>query len=998
MALEEKKDAAASEQQPKNPNDQQDLSKDAVPAEDGQSGHAENDANKEQKEKKFDDFGDDEAQKDDNVPEGTDDGEGDEGDPQNPSQNGISPQQTHENNESNSALNKIRLDAEKAAKKMSFNPTGMHINSIWGNKTYRASTGLTQNELGWIRVGDKGYWVNNPSKKFLEAPFGCPVLVNLSNYRKGKVGLTLPSNAVVVFDKQKMDLMHIEANKAAAGVQENTEADLIFEQNFSHCYYGSNSRNLLRGRTCFDTDTKKVAVMTMEFSHAGKWLKGNMIPINIKIATCKSPLKIGMDVLFSTAIWGNSVIAHHIFPCALMSSAETETNTRASLPIHYGPEGEKEFVSLLRATPNKTLGTHNLKLLYRELWNDKKTRIGDEKWDKLDDLSKNPVDVIITDSDFTDHQDSLKLSLTPLLLHFQELGAQSSTPLCWDYLKLFCPEEKLDELDRKVSATGIGLSIVVETYGALQKTVLEWAKTSVADAVAARSIDPTKAFTDSIGVTYSFGPSVTASNFNETVNDNFFEVDNSIGLQNIKIFDHRVPAQVSFATDNGEITVDTDLATRGLVVFALEAVSKKVSETDRLISVRCEEERPASKFFNNDKVVQIKFRTTQENILFLDKLKREFHLNFFYDHNPASRYVGKNPKKSFRTVKFSTVCWQEEQFLGFLNEIHAQQNTDFFVMRLEDMIGGNSEDWTSFTLGTEDFRTSKVLAALRLRLPLMQMMGMNGFLTRISVKGSVTIESIEAAVHSISKTIPNAIKMVVFNNTIRRYNQREERSWARQQNFQPHYTQYVVALAGFPCPLSEAEVIGFLELADVDVSGAKLTWFASEDDFVLQITTSQTDQIEKLREREGGQHDITTFLKWTSDLSQTLRYVATLGQKLVVEKDPNNALPQGKSPLSNREISAIVQDNVHGTNAERAHSVPAEAKVEEWTQVNNGRKKKVPRALSGASSFPSSSSPPSTHAGFVCPLCEIFSSPVPSRPPSLPPSRAPVPPSQFYGC
>ena len=189
----------------------------------------------------------------------------------------------------------------------------------------------------------------------------------------------------------------------------------------------------------------------------------------------------------------------------------------------------------------------------------------------------------------------------------------------------------------------------------------------------------------------------------------------------------------------------------------------EVSETDRLISVWCEEERPASKFFNNDKVVQIKFRTTQENILFLDKLKREFHLNFFYDHNPASRYVGKNPKKSFRTVKFSTVCWQEEQFLGFLNEIHAQQNTDFFVMRLEDMIGGNSEDWTSFTLGTEDFRTSKVLAALRLRLPLMQMMGMNGFLTRISVKGSVTIESIEAAVHPISKTIPNAIKMVVFN-------------------------------------------------------------------------------------------------------------------------------------------------------------------------------------------------------------------------------------------
>ena len=80
--------------------------------------------------------------------------------------------------------------------------------------------------------------------------------------------------------------------------------------------------------------------------------------------------------------------------------------------------------------------------------------------------------------------------------------------------------------------------------------------------------------------------------------------------------------------------------------------------------------------------------------------------------------------------------------MGFLNEIHAQKCTDFFVMRIEDMVGGKEGEWTRFTLGTEDFRTGKVLAALKLKLPLMQMMGINGFLTRIAVKGKIELEAI----------------------------------------------------------------------------------------------------------------------------------------------------------------------------------------------------------------------------------------------------------------
>ena len=53
---------------------------------------------------------------------------------------------------------------------------------------------------------------------------------------------------------------------------------------------------------------------------------------------------------------------------------------------------------------------------------------------------------------------------------------------------------------------------------------------------------------------------------------------------------------------------------------------------------------------------------------------------------------------------------------------------------------GADEEWTRFTIGTEDFRTGKVIAALKLKLPLMQVMGINGFLTRVAVKGNISFE------------------------------------------------------------------------------------------------------------------------------------------------------------------------------------------------------------------------------------------------------------------
>ena len=874
-------------------------------------------------------------------------GKGKEGDPQKPSKTGTKTHTNHTDKESNTAADKIRKEAEKAAKKVSLHPLGTHRSYKWGSIGHRAHS--SQSDLVWVRVGDKGYWVNNPVKKLSEAPIGYPVLVDTNKGRKGMGGIILPGNAVIIFDRKKMDLMQIEANKIAAGVREHTEAALVFDQHFSHHYYSSRSPNLMRGRIFLDSDTNKIAILVMEFTSGGKWVKSGTIPINMDVVLPASALKIGTEVLFSTAVWGSSVVAQHIFPCALISGADTETNTRATLPMDTNPQGEREFVSGLRKAPTKTMGSHNMTLLFRELGKDIADRIGKEKWEALDEMKKAPVDILITDNNESGHPDARwTIPLTQMLIHYQQSEQKTQTPLCWDFLKNAFQPEKLEQFDQKVSETGIGLTVVVETNEPIQKSFLEWARTSISLAVAGRRIDTSKAFIDSIGVTCSFGSYVTATNFNEMVSDGFYDVDKTAGIQSIKIFDQKVPAKVSFSPSSaGDITVDTDLATRGIVVFALEAVSKKVSAEDRLAVVTTEEATKASKFYNNDKEVQIKFRTTAENCRFFDKIKKEYKLQIYYDNNPASRYVGRKPGKGFRTVKCTTVCWSEEQYIGFLNEIHAQKNTDFFVMRIEDMVGGKEGEWTRFTLGTEDFRTGKVLAALKLRLPLMQMMGINGFLTRIAVKGNITLEAIEAAILSVGKFIPNAIKLLVFNNSIRKYNQQEERTWVSPQNFQPHYSQYVIALAGFPCPLNEAEVIGFLSLADADVTGAAFTWYATETegDFLLQIATSNPEQIAQLREREGGQHDITTFLKWTPELAKTLRYVATLGKTLVIERDPSIVLPPGRGPLSNKEIAEIMQDAGGEQEA-------TEKKEEMWETVKRGgsRKRGAPSAASSSSS------------------------------------------------
>lgn len=940
MALDEVKDDAAAEQRAEELIEQPVRTSSTVPIPDPDSEDLEED---EEKEKNSDQGKEVEAEEGE-VETGK--GNGNEGDPKNPSSSGTSTHTAHTTAEQNAVHDHVRKTAEKSAKKASYNPTGAFVSYRWGNITYRndRSTSTVR-----VRVGHQDFIVHNPTKKILDTPQGYPVLIDTVRGKLGVGGMGVQNNAVVLLDHNKMDLQNIEAQRAAAGVYENIDASMVFDKNFSHIYYSSRARNWQIGKVVFDSVSQQLSILCMEHTHKGKWAKGGLIPIRMDAITLGADLKLGTEVSFTTAIWGKSVTAQQITPCALMTEAETEVNSRAALPVN-----PHELTVMLDSAVSKTMGTQRMKLLYREMGRELENRVGDEKWLGLDDKVKNPVDILLTDNSEGPYPETtVVLKLTTVLINFLCAPTpKAPNPLCWDFLKSFLSPEEMDMLDKKVLDTGIGLTVFVETTESYQKLFLEWANSSITSAVSNRNIDSKHAFIDSIGVTCSFGPLVTAANFNEMVSDKFFDPDKTVGLQSIKIFDSKIPVLVTFCPKNSaKVAVETDLTTRGLVVLSLEAVSKKILEEDRLSIVVTEEATKASSFFSNNRELQIKFRTTEENCKLFKMLEEMFSFNIYFDLNPASSYAGRKPSRGFRTVKCSTMGWSEDQYLSLLDKVNAHRNNDFFVMRLGDMVGGADEEWTRFTIGTEDFRTGKVLAALKLKLPLLQMMGINGFLTRVAVKGKISFEAIEAAVLSINKFFPNAIKFFVINNKIRKVSKQVQKTWSSPQNFQPHYSQYVVALAGFPCPLDEAEVRGFLELAGVDVNGAALSWYATEsEDFVLQITTSKPEQISQLREREGGQHDITTFLKWTPKLFQSLRYVATLGKKLELVENSSVVVPSVRSPLSDREISDILQDGQTEAPADATASPSDHKTSEEWSVAGSRRKSRKNNSPSSTAS------------------------------------------------
>ena len=132
--------------------------------------------------------------------------------------------------------------------------------------------------------------------------------------------------------------------------------------------------------------------------------------------------------------------------------------------------------------------------------------------------------------------------------------------------------------------------------------------------------------------------------------------------------------------------------------------------------------------------------------------------------------------------------------------------------------------------------------------------------------------------------------------------------------------------------LDEQEVSAFLSLAGVEIQGAALTWFynTTEQDYVLQIQTDQNALIKQLQEREGGQHDVVTFLKWTQELGSSLKFAGVLG----AQNKPRD-MGQELNPVKQKKKLLTAKQIAQLTEAEGM----TEADQEAWQVVGKNSKK-----------------------------------------------------------
>ena len=309
-------------------------------------------------------------------------------------------------------------------------------------------------------------------------------------------------------------------------------------------------------------------------------------------------------------------------------------------------------------------------------------------------------------------------------------------------------------------------------------------------------------------------------------------------------------------------------------MLTAEAVSNWTPEKDRLEVIQTEVDTVANSLLSSQNKFEthIKFRTTTENLLLFNQLCRIYNIVTFFDSNPPKQF-GRKQAVSWRTVKFLTTGWTDALFSSLLAEVDNSE--DFFVMKQADIIGkGDKESLTTFTIISENHRSGRMLAALKLQFPELQAMCMNNFITRVAVRGKLDFANLEAGINRVNKVFPRSIKKVVFQNKTHEF---YAPSRPRQQNvtsYKPHFSKYVSALAGFYNVLDRQEVAAFLSLAEVEVKDATLTWFynSAERDYVLQIQTECPVLIQQLQEREGGQHDVITFLRWTQELGASLKF------------------------------------------------------------------------------------------------------------------------------
>jgi hypothetical protein len=849
-----------------------------------------------------------EVKEDDSTHEGDDPVQEDEegGSLTDPPTNGNNESEQQQKARADTASQQTREKAIQAAKEISWNGKdyiGKQL--VWGSVANRTN-GAT--DVGWVRVGDRSIRVRNPSAKFSALPTGYPIMLDAEKIWKGYGGAAILEKALVVPPIAKLDMLKIEAARSKAECQDfNNEK--IFEENFTHYYYDSARQNEMRGKIFFDQDSEKIAIKVMEITSGGNWVTAGKIPIREENFWTKGKLRMGANVSFTTQVRDKTIFAHKIFPCALLDPNGRERSTFTKLPNPPSSNCDRTSVSMLKEPAGKRLEDDRTQLLVSSLGENYKKKLGEERWNKLDPEMNHTVDILVSDN--VRKSDSYKgaavINFTELLVTFQ-LGRQNrQSPFCWDVMEKLLSKDEAQLLEKKFLETKIGLTVVVEVDESHQKVALKWADNTIERVVNNRG--RTSTYVDTIAITYGFGPDIDGQNFWEILNDESFQPGTLAGLHSIKIFDKLVPVEVTYHPEQPEaglekITILTDRATRGLVVLTAEAVSNWTPEKDRLEVIPTEVDTIANNMLSSRKKFEthIKFRTTTENLLLFNQLCRIYNIVTFFDSNPPKQF-GRKQAVSWRTVKFLTTGWTDALFSSLLADVDNSE--DFFVMKQADIIGkGDKESLTTFTIISENHRSGRMLAALKLQFPELQAMCMNNFITRVAVRGKLDFAKLEAGINRVNKVFPRSIKKVVFQNKTHEF---YATSRPRQQNvtsYKPHFSKYVSALAGFYNVLDRQEVAAFLSLAEVEVKDATLTWFynSAERDYVLQIQTERPELIQQLQEREGGQHDVITFLRWTQELGASLKFAGVLD----VRNIPREA---GKvlTPIKKRKLLTVKQ-------------------------------------------------------------------------------------------
>ena len=851
--------------------------------------------------------------------------------------NGSNNKKQQQKARADTASNQTRLQIIRAAKEASWNgKESKGTQLVWGSVSNRTNGA---NDAGWVRVGDKSIRVRNPSTKFLALPIGYPAMLDMGKIWKGYGGGAITEKALVIPPIAKLDMLKIEAARTKAHCLD-FDNEKIFEENFTHCYYGSSEQNEMRGKIIYDQDSEKLGIMVMEKATGGNWVTAGKIPIKEENILTRGKLRLGTTVSFTTQIRDKTVFAHKISPCALLDPNGREHNTYTQLPNSISSILDPTYVSMLKTPAGKRLEDDRAELLVASLEKDYIKKLGEERWKQLDPEMCHTVDILVSDNDHSESDNYLGaavINFTELIIKFQNGRQRQQSPFCWDVMKNLLSEDEVGLLEKKFEETKIGMTMVVEVDESHQKLALLWANNTIERVVNDRG--RTTTYVDTIAVTYGFGPYIDSHNFWEILNDESFQPGILAGLQSIKIFDKLVPVEVTFQplqADDGQEkhTVYTDRATRGLVVLTVEAVSNRIPEGQRLEVIPTEVDTIATSLLNSQYKFEthIKFRTTTENLLLFNHICRIYNIITFFDNNPP-RQFGKKKAVSWRTVRFLTTGWTDDMFSSLLAEISNSE--DFFIMKKADIIGkGDKDSITTFTVVSENHRSGRMLAALKLQFPELQAMCMNNFITRIAVRGKLDFASLEAGINRVNRVFPHSVRKIVFENkTFEFY----APSAAKEQNvtsYKPHFSKYVSALAGFYTVLDRQEVAAFLSLAGVEVKDATLTWFynTAEQDYVLQIQTDCPELTKQLQGREGGQHDVVTFLKWSHELGSSLKFAGVLDIQNTPKKTGNEINPVSKKRriLTAKQVADLTE----------AVEVVEEKAPEAWQQVR-GKKKQA---------------------------------------------------------